>query len=118
MKTPAGISVGTNISRVFELYGQPDYSKSNDTKTVCVYYPNDYVNFNGKLVPDFGFFIKYNRDSGKILEMYLAWGHNETFGFDEGYPNTAYSIVDDMLKNRYAHRGLQEKTRRIKSKIR
>ena len=90
MKTPAGISVGTNISRVFELYGQPDYSKSNSTKTVCVYYPSDYKNFNGKLVPDFGFFIKYNRDSGKILEMQLIGVDIET------YHDSAYGIVNEM----------------------
>lgn len=98
-KTPAGISVGTNISRVFELYGQPDYSKSNDTKTVCVYYPSDFVEFQGKLVPDFGLFIKYNNDSGKISEMYLAYGFSrEQPEFEESFPSVVYDISDYMLK--------------------
>lgn len=95
-RTPAGISVGTNISKVFELYGQPDYSKSNATKTVCVYYPSDYVNFKGESIPEFGFFIKFDNDSGKILEMYLAWGFDGKTTFE--YPETAYKIVDEMLK--------------------
>ena len=97
-KTPAGISVGTNISKVFDLYGQPDYIKSNSTKTVCVYYPNDFVEYRGKMVPDFGLFIKYNNDSKKISEMYLAWGFNGMYGFDERYPDAVYDIAERMLK--------------------
>ena len=89
-RTPAGISVGTNIQRVFDLYGQPDYIKANSTKTVCVYYPNDFVEFQGKMVPDYGLFIKYNNDSKKISEIYLGGGDSTAMSFEEvylaGYP--------------------------------
>ena len=97
-RTPAGISVGTNIQRVFDLYGQPDYIKANSTKTVCVYYPNDFVEFQGKMVPDYGLFIKYNNDSKKISEIYLGGGDSTGLGFVEVYPRLAEGIVENMLK--------------------
>lgn len=99
-KTPAGISVGTNIQRVFDLYGQPDYSKANSTKTVCVYYPSDFVKFEGRLVPDFGLFIKYNNNSKKISEIYLGSGDNAGMSFKEVYlaGYSDHGISDKMLK--------------------
>ena len=99
-KTPAGISVGTNIQRVFDLYGQPDYIKANSTKTVCVYYPSDFVKFEGRLVHDFGLFIKYNNDNKKISEIYLGSGDNAGMSFKEAYRDVSsdFGISDKMLK--------------------
>ena len=69
-KTPAGIGVGDNISKVLEVYGQPDYSKSNSIKTAYAYYPDGYR--ENQSSP--GLFIVFNKSNNKILEMYLDNG--------------------------------------------
>lgn len=69
-RTPAGIAVGDNISKVLEVYGQPDYSKSNSIKTAYAYYPDGYR--ENQSSP--GLFIVFNKSDNKILEMYLDNG--------------------------------------------
>lgn len=66
-KTPAGIGVGDNISKALNLYGEPDYKKSNSIKTFYAYYPDGYSENKSS----YGLFIVFNTSSGKILRMYL-----------------------------------------------
>lgn len=75
-KTPSGLAVGDNISKALDICGNADYTKSGAYKTVYCY-----VHRNGNK-PDYGFFILFNKKSGKILELSLIGG-NSMMSFDE-----------------------------------
>ena len=75
-KTPSGLAVGQNISKILDLYGNADYTESGTAKTAYCYFGE----VSGG-TPDFGFVFVFNKNSGKILQMgvYSSMGRSASF---------------------------------------
>ncbi|MBR4152902.1 MAG: hypothetical protein IKT98_08075 [Selenomonadaceae bacterium] len=91
--TPAGLTVGMNISDALDMYGEPAFKKSSSIKTVYCYFHKP--NMGRSTPPDFGFFIVFNKDSGKILQLSVI-GDNTMISFKE--TECFDSIVRNMLE--------------------
>ena len=79
-KTPSGLAVGDNISKALDICGEPDYKKVGKYKTAYCYFHN----MGGKYLDEYGFFILFNNESGKILRLELDGG-NTMSGFEQDY---------------------------------
>ena len=86
-KTPSGLAVGMNISRALDMYGEPDYKTSSSVKTAYCYFHRD------RNYLDYGFFILFNKESGKILQLGV-YGGSSMSNFDEIYQG----IMTQMVK--------------------
>lgn len=94
-KTPSGLAVGQNISKVLDLYGNADYTESGTAKTAYCYFGEMYYSNDFKRnVPGLGFIIVFNKNSGKILEMGVYGSMGRSSGFSEYYRG----MIEDMVK--------------------
>lgn len=92
-KTPRGLAVGSNISDVFDLYGNADYTESGSFKVAYCYFGEmRYSNSRQGYFPDFGFIILVNKNSGKILQMEVDGGGTMA-SFDETYQSYMKNLV-------------------------
>lgn len=91
-KTPSGIAVGSNISDVLDLYGNPDYIQTGSFKTAYCYFGDMYSTNK----PEFGFIILFNKNSGKILQMEINSGTPGMIAFWEG--NYCKNVMEVMVE--------------------
>ena len=84
--TPSGFNVGGNIRTVLNSYGSPDYSTSNNSKKVYMYF-HCYKN-----EPEFGLVILIDENNGRILEIGV-YGDNTERTFAEYYEDLAATLV-------------------------
>ena len=87
-KTPSGLSVGDNISKALDICGEPDYKKIGAYKTAYCY-----VHRNGNTM-DYGFFILFNKESGKILQLELHGGERGMANFEDIYQHIMKNMVE------------------------
>ena len=77
-KTPSGIGVGSNVAKLLDLYGEPDYKESSAIKSVYSYCADmTYIKVKNATEPGVEMVFICNKESGKILEIILtssSWG--------------------------------------------
>jgi len=72
-KNPAGIGVGSNVAKLLDLYGQPDYTESSAIKSVYSYCADmSYIKVKNSMEPGVEMVFICNKNSGKILEIILT----------------------------------------------
>ena len=71
--TPAGLTVGMNISTALNLYGDPDRSKTKDNKTLYIYFVNYLDGGEGHLG------ILFDKNSKKISKLNIFKSHMADF---------------------------------------
>lgn len=84
--TPAGLAVGADFNKIFELYGAEDFSQSYSGKTVYAYFHS-----NGKR-NDFAFVALVDDDNGKILRLEIT-GENPMVNLEDFFQ----SYVERLL---------------------
>ena len=91
-KTPSGLAVSDNISKALDICGEPDYKKVGAYKTAYCYVHTVRSKYSDEAYPDRGFFILFNNNSGKILEL-SVYGQVGRFSvFNQDF------IMDNMEK--------------------
>ena len=89
--TPAGLAVGTNREKIFELYGQPEFTKVGKDKTAYAYFYYRYGSQN-TYEREAGFIILVDNATGKILEMRVETD-NSMVGFEDYFePSINYLL--------------------------
>lgn len=81
-RTPSGIGVGSTISEVLKLYGEPDHKRVGNEKTAYCYVHKTYDNILKRDVTDFGLFIVFDNASRKIVELEIS-GDTDVSNFEE-----------------------------------
>lgn len=85
-KTPKGLAVGMTIDKALELYGDADFIKNGDEKTVYAYF---HLRGNEK---DFGFIIVVDNATEKILKLEIS-GNNSMALFEDFFePSVDYEL--------------------------
>lgn len=85
-KTPKGLAVGMTIDKALELYGDADFVKNGDEKTVYAYF---HLRGNEK---DFGFIIVVDNATEKILKLEIS-GNNSMALFEDFFePSVDYEL--------------------------
>ena len=92
--TPAGLTVGMNISTALDLYGNPDYTEKGSYKTAyCYFYKVQKHSLEG-LCDDVAFVILFNNSSGKILQLSIHGGDwHRHYSFMDGYQDKLKEMV-------------------------
>ena len=85
--TPAGLSVGMTFDKAVELYGDADFAKFGNDKTVYIYFHS-----NGN-VKDFGFMIVVDNATEKILRMEIT-GNNTMALFEDFFENRIDTLLE------------------------
>ena len=83
-KTPSGLSVGDNISKALDICGEPDCKKIGAHKTAYCYFHKG---------NDYGFFILFNKESGKILQLELHGGERGIANFEDIYQHIMKHMI-------------------------
>ena len=87
-----GICVGMYFDEWLKNHASPDLVKVGDVQTVYLYFHYKSDSIVHETFRDYGLFIAFNKDSGKITEMKI-YGDTDFATFDESFE----SIMSDML---------------------
>ncbi|MBQ7704534.1 MAG: hypothetical protein IJT73_03775 [Selenomonadaceae bacterium] len=90
--TPAGLAVGMNREKIFDLYGRADFEKVGTEKTAYAYFYYSYNNRLENYERESGFIIFVDNATGKILEMRLET-NNSMAAFEDFFePSVNYFL--------------------------
>lgn len=85
-KTPAGLAVGMDFNKMFEINGEADFSQSYGDNTVYAYFHS-----NGK-VNDFAFIALVDDMTGKILRLEIT-GNNSMVTLEDFFQSHVKRIL-------------------------